>query len=161
MVHTRSDPYRKVPAVNGGGANPRSCKGRTRAAIQATSKVLINCDVVSMETNRALNIYFCLATGGSGNRRNTDAATLVIICEKYVHKRLYSQVLFFQIIRGKILWIIKKSVIVQSARMPVCSTGDSGLNPLDRTEELDVAQWSEQLPYMQLDDSSSLSIKTM
>ena len=70
-------------------------KGGQRAAIQATSKVPINCNVVSSETKKALDLYFNLATEGSGNHRNIDAATSTIICVKFVHKRLYSQVLFF------------------------------------------------------------------
>ena len=70
-------------------------KGGQRTAIQATSKVPINCNVVSLETKKALDLYFNLATEGSGNHGNVDAATSTIICVKFVHKRLYSQVLFF------------------------------------------------------------------
>ena len=70
-------------------------KSEYRVAIQATSKVPINCNVVSLETKKALDLYFDLATERSGNHRNVDAATSIIICVKFVHKRLYSQVLFF------------------------------------------------------------------
>lgn len=118
-------------------------KGGQRVAIQATSKVPINCNVVSSETHRALDIYFNLATERSGNHRNADAATLAIICAKFVHKRLYSQVLFSKKTKtNNADWYcddfpknikIQKSVIVQLVRISVCGTDDSGSIPLDRT----------------------------
>ncbi|MEM7105379.1 MAG: hypothetical protein AAF502_19740 [Bacteroidota bacterium] len=59
------------PAVNGGGPTSSYCKAQLRAAIQATSKVLISYNVDLFEVSQGIGRILLLRQRGEGGKPGT------------------------------------------------------------------------------------------